>query len=102
MLITREQQQALIDNYVKQKHNTDECIGFIDGIESICKLIDTLHVKSNKDKYCNAIEEVEYNHCAEGCGLEDLMISDRYEAMEYGWKNGINAAIEAVNCADEY
>ena len=33
MLITKEQQEAWVDNYIKAKHTQDECIGFIDGIE---------------------------------------------------------------------
>ena len=39
MIITKEQQQALIDNYVKKGHSTDECIGFIDGIEKTMELV---------------------------------------------------------------
>lgn len=39
MLITKEQQQALIDGYIKAKHNQDECSGFIDGVEAIMKLV---------------------------------------------------------------
>ena len=43
MLITKEQQEALVDEYVKQKHNTDECIGFIDGVEAIINLINKIN-----------------------------------------------------------
>lgn len=39
MLITKEQQQALIDNYIKGKHNQDECSGFIDGVAAMMKLL---------------------------------------------------------------
>ena len=42
MIITKEQQEALISNYVKQKHNQDECIGFIDGVEKLMELINKL------------------------------------------------------------
>jgi hypothetical protein len=38
MLITKEQQEALVDKYVKEKHTADECIGFIDGINAILEL----------------------------------------------------------------
>lgn len=41
MLITIEQQQALIDNYAKT-HNTREVIGFIDGLEALMDLIKRL------------------------------------------------------------
>jgi hypothetical protein len=39
MLITKEQQEDLIDKYIKEKHNQDECIGFIDGLNAILELI---------------------------------------------------------------
>lgn len=41
MLITIEQQEALIDNYAKT-HNTREVIGFIDGIEALIDLIEKI------------------------------------------------------------
>jgi hypothetical protein len=46
MIITKEQQEALINNYIKEKHSNDECIGFIDGVEEIMNLISIL----NKEK----------------------------------------------------
>ena len=39
MLITKEQQEALIDNYIKERHTQDECIGFIHGVEKTMELI---------------------------------------------------------------
>lgn len=39
MIITKEQQEALLHKYVKERHSTDECIGFIDGIERLMDLI---------------------------------------------------------------
>jgi len=39
MLITKEQQESLVDNYVKEKHSTDEVCGFIDGIGKLMELI---------------------------------------------------------------
>lgn len=47
MIITKEQQQALIDNYIKAKHNQDECSGFIDGVEAIMNLISNLDQQKN-------------------------------------------------------
>lgn len=43
MIITKEQQEALINNYIKEKHSNDECIGFIDGVEEIMNLISVLN-----------------------------------------------------------
>lgn len=42
MIITKEQQEAWISNYVKQGHTRDECIGFIDGVEKVMKIIENL------------------------------------------------------------
>jgi hypothetical protein len=42
MLITKEQQEALVDKYIREKHNQDECIGFIDGLVAMLKLIERL------------------------------------------------------------
>jgi len=39
MLITKEQQEKLVDIYIKEKHIQDECIGFIDGINAILILM---------------------------------------------------------------
>lgn len=41
MLITKEQQGALVSNYMKT-HNTDECIAFIEGINAILELMHKL------------------------------------------------------------
>ena len=41
MLITIEQQQAMIDIYAKT-HNTMEVIGFIDGLQAMLNLIERL------------------------------------------------------------
>lgn len=42
MLITKEQQEVLISNYVKEKHSRDECLGFIDGVHKTMELINKL------------------------------------------------------------
>ncbi len=44
MIITKEQQEAIVSKYIKEKHNTDECIGFIDGINATIKLINKLTI----------------------------------------------------------
>jgi hypothetical protein len=48
MIITKEQQEAWVNTYVKEKHSTDECIGFIDGIN---KTLESLDKMSNFEKY---------------------------------------------------
>ena len=39
MIITKEQQEAWVSNYVKEKHTQDECIGFIDGVEKALDVV---------------------------------------------------------------
>ena len=39
----------------------------------------------------------EYHEHAMGCGLEDRGITNRYEAMRYGWDEALERAWEAVN-----
>ena len=41
MLITKEQQEAMIEIYAKT-HNTREIIGFIDGLQAMLNLIERL------------------------------------------------------------
>ena len=33
MLVTKEQQESWLDSYIKEGHNFDECVGFMEGIE---------------------------------------------------------------------
>jgi len=41
MLITKEQQQAIIEIYAKT-HTTSEVVGFIDGLEALMDLIEKI------------------------------------------------------------
>lgn len=50
-----------------------------------------------RQRYLDAIKDIDYNPHANGCGLEDRYITDRYDAMEYGWEMAIDAAFEAVD-----
>ena len=42
MLITKEQQEALVDNYIKANHSGAEILGFMDGLEALMDLIERL------------------------------------------------------------
>lgn len=48
MILTKEQQEKILNTYIKQKHNTDECCGFIDGINATIELINKLTIKDQK------------------------------------------------------
>ncbi len=49
MLITKEQQEALVSQYVKAGHTQDECIGFIDGIEKTIELIVSIDKRQRQE-----------------------------------------------------
>ena len=49
-----------------------------------------------RERLIQAIKEIPYNTQAEGCGLEDKGITDRYEAMEYGWIRAMKRVDEAI------
>ena len=47
MLITKEQQEAWVNAYVKEKHTQDECIGFIDGVNKALDVVKNNLAKSD-------------------------------------------------------
>lgn len=50
MLITKEQQEALIINYAKNRKSPDEVCGFIDGIIAMMDLIGRLDKQDKENK----------------------------------------------------
>jgi hypothetical protein len=50
-----------------------------------------------RQRFNEEMEYVQFNNHAEGCGLEDRNITDRYEAMEHGWEQGVKAVEEAFS-----
>jgi hypothetical protein len=44
MIVTKEHQEAMVDKYVKEKHNQDECLGFIDGLNAALELVKNLTI----------------------------------------------------------
>jgi len=51
MIVTKEQQEKIVDEYVREKHNTDECIGFIDGINATIELINSQLIQIKEAVY---------------------------------------------------
>lgn len=49
MIITKEQQEALVDKYIREKHSQDECIGFIDGLNAMLELISKIEQRRIDD-----------------------------------------------------
>ena len=39
MIITKEQQERILQKYIDEKHTTEECCGFVDGINATIELI---------------------------------------------------------------
>jgi hypothetical protein len=62
MIITKEQQECWVSNYVKAKHNNDECIGFIDGIKTVMDNINSLQFNSWQDAKKSQPELNDNNH----------------------------------------
>jgi hypothetical protein len=53
MLVTKEQQEALVDKYIKEKHTQDECIGFIDGINYTLELLSKISQPKTENNEAN-------------------------------------------------
>lgn len=66
MLITKEQQEALIANYNKEGHSRDECLGFIDGVGKTMELIIRLG-STSKSFYCQQGMGIGGKDCDEQC-----------------------------------
>lgn len=48
MIVTKEQQEEILSKYVDEKHTTDECIGFVDGINATLELVNKIMNENNK------------------------------------------------------
>ena len=44
MILTKEQQEMILEKYIEENHNTDKCIGFVDGINATIELINKLTI----------------------------------------------------------
>lgn len=66
MAITKEQQEALVNNYVKEKHTQEECIGFIDGVEKSMSAINSQLIS-----FCYWYKHTDFN--CEGNSSEDCV-----------------------------
>ena len=48
MIVTKEHQEAMVENYMKAGHTTDETLGFIDGLNAALDFIFYKLEESNK------------------------------------------------------
>jgi len=72
MLITKEQQEAMVDAYISS-HNYDQYVGFIDGMKAMIDLMEKLIKPKTKPFKCTkdhkALKKVhKYNYCF-ACGI---------------------------------
>jgi len=49
-----------------------------------------------RQRFLDAVNDMDINTHAFGCGLEDRDIRDRYRAMEFGIEHTIEKVIEAI------
>ena len=42
MIVTKEAQEKILQKYIDDKHTTEECSGFIDGMNEAFKLVDKI------------------------------------------------------------
>ena len=84
MLVTKEQQEAMVEKYAKEKHTTDECIGFIDGINRTLELVKNISANTPVMRPLPSDEDIAkwvkehgyYGHCT----------SEYHEGLEEGSK----------------
>lgn len=70
MLITKEQQEAWVEAYVKEKHTQDECIGFIDGINKTLDVVKNNIVLPDVSAFTEWLKD---NHSIE---IHDMILQD--------------------------
>jgi len=60
-------------------------------------------LKAIVDSVTDLSNEPQYHYEGMGCGLEDRGITDRYEAMQYGWDEAMERVYgEVIPCAEEF
>lgn len=72
MIITKEQQEAWLNAYVKEKHTQDECLGFVDGVNKALEAVKNSLVKSDVMRTCFADGyEAGYSDCQQMDNTEE-------------------------------
>ena len=91
MQLTKDEIDALAEQHRVPGHAT-----MIDHQAFAAAVIAAHERKVLEDVEPFVFEEYPYNSHAMGCGLEDRDITDRYEAMAYGWERAMERAAEAI------
>lgn len=66
------------------------------NVELIKEVIQLKEKIEDLEKVIQSIRDIPYHTEGMGCGLEDMNITDRYEAMAHGWDNAMEAVIELL------
>jgi hypothetical protein len=70
--------------------------------ENVALALENVAMKQIVDSVTNLDNEPQYHDEGMGCGLEDLGITDRYDACRYGWDEAMERIYgEVIPCADE-
>jgi len=48
MIVSKEAQEKILQKYIDEKHNTEECSGFIDGINATLELVNKIMLENSK------------------------------------------------------
>lgn len=74
MILTEEKQQEILQKYMNKNHTTDECSGFVDGINATIELINKLNSDDVSICVCGTGEHKENERRADNltyCGKCD-------------------------------
>jgi hypothetical protein len=60
MIVTKEAQEKILQKYIDDKHTTEECSGFIDGMNEAFKLVDKIakdYKEAQPNKYARKLNK---------------------------------------------
>ncbi|MFT2788888.1 hypothetical protein ACMV5I_02315 [Serratia sp. T13T92] len=94
-----------------QQWASDALSGYTEPVEATVKSLmdenlaltaECAAMKAIIDSVTNLDNEPQYHPEGMGCGLEDRGITDRYDAMEYGWQQAMERIYgDVIPCAEE-
>lgn len=97
-----EDLDALVATIEKSKEESG-CPAGVD-LQDWVKMLaaENVGLKAIVDSVTDLSNEPQYHYEGMGCGLEDRGITDRYEAMQYGWDEAMERVYgEVIPCAEE-
>lgn len=63
------------------------------------KSTESCHIQNVSTRFSEAVEDIDSNGLE--CGIEDVGITDRYEAMQYGFEQCKERALEAIGLVSD-